>query len=304
MDRSPHLVVCLAWVDLRPSVDPLTGEVTGDERWYGASAADRAALEWALATAERRGGRVTALTVGPPGAEAVLRDALAVGADAAVRVHAEPGAHDGPSGVVAAAGAAAAVLADRAVLEPADIVCCGQQGHDRAAAAFAAVLAHHLGAAQVTGCLAVELGDDGAVRAERRLDRGRRERVAADLPAVVSVEPGVARLRRASLAGVLAAADATIPVVSAPAPRPPRARVTARGPFRARSRELAPPRGSVRERIVAITGALDIREAPRARAVDPATAAELILEHLARWGATPAAGGSDDVGGGDDDATA
>ena len=80
--------VCVAWVDRRPEVDPTTGIVTLDDRTSGLSLADAAAIEWALRSSERWGGSVMAATVGPPAAEAVLRDALAVGVDRAVRVDA------------------------------------------------------------------------------------------------------------------------------------------------------------------------------------------------------------------------
>lgn len=49
------VVVAMKWVDLRPEIDPLTGVVSSDERWFGASASDRAALEWALRAGETWG---------------------------------------------------------------------------------------------------------------------------------------------------------------------------------------------------------------------------------------------------------
>ncbi|MHB8466533.1 MAG: adenine nucleotide alpha hydrolase family protein, partial [Acidimicrobiales bacterium] len=88
------VAVCLKWVDDRPVVDPLSGDVRTDARTSGASAADRAALEWAL----RMGRPVVAITAGPPQAESMLRDAVATGATHAVRVDMDPAA---PSEVVA-----------------------------------------------------------------------------------------------------------------------------------------------------------------------------------------------------------
>ena len=64
------IVACLKWVS-HP------GEPS-DERFAGASPADRAALELALRQAEASGDTVTAITVGPPGADRVLREAFRV----------------------------------------------------------------------------------------------------------------------------------------------------------------------------------------------------------------------------------
>ncbi|MGI8492303.1 MAG: mycofactocin-associated electron transfer flavoprotein beta subunit, partial [Acidimicrobiales bacterium] len=66
---------CIKWVDERPEVDPLTAEVRTDPRTSGLGAADRAALEYALRLSESWSWPVVALTAGPPGSEAVLRDA-------------------------------------------------------------------------------------------------------------------------------------------------------------------------------------------------------------------------------------
>ena len=71
---------CLKWVS-HP------GE-PHDERFAGMSPADQSALEFALRQAERLGVGATAVTVGPTGADRVLRDALACGATRAVRIDA------------------------------------------------------------------------------------------------------------------------------------------------------------------------------------------------------------------------
>ena len=49
------IAACLKWVDRRPEVDPLDAHVSTDARTAGMSAADAAALEWALRTGERLG---------------------------------------------------------------------------------------------------------------------------------------------------------------------------------------------------------------------------------------------------------
>src|SRR5215218_1712463 len=84
------IAAALKHVDRRPEVDDLTGALHDDERSSGASDADRAALEWALRSAERWGGDVVAVSAGPAAADAVLREALAAGAAQAVRMDVDP----------------------------------------------------------------------------------------------------------------------------------------------------------------------------------------------------------------------
>lgn len=269
--------VCLKWVERRPEVDPLTGEVATDPRTSGASPADQAALEWALRLASAWDDRVVAVTAGRPDAEPVLREALAAGADRAVRVDL-PG--DAASDVVAAGLAGA--LDDAGADAGATAVVCGDWSLDRGSGAVPAYLAARLGAAQALGLVDLDPGVPGRVGAERRLDGGRRERVAVSAPMVLSVE-GRVRLRRAGLDGVLRARDAPIEVRPGP---PVRVLVPLRtGPYRPRARVLPPPGGgSVRERILALTGALVDRTPPERVVLDPASAADRVLAQLRAWG--------------------
>src|SRR5207344_3285159 len=80
------IAACLKWVDRRPQVDPLDAHVSTDARTAGMSAADAAALEWALRAGAAWGQPVLAVTAGPAEADTVLREALAAGASRAIRV--------------------------------------------------------------------------------------------------------------------------------------------------------------------------------------------------------------------------
>ena len=283
--------VALQWSALRVEVEPLTGEVTvdGDLGGGGCSPADEAALECALGLGEAWDVPVIAACVGPPEAEELLRTALAAGAARAVLVEppvaareadAVPGALDAlPAETVA--DALAGVLADAAV------VCCGDRGLDRGSGAVPAFLAARLGAAQALGCVSVAPTRPGELRAERRLDGGRRELLRVTAPAVVSVETGAARLRRASLPGVLAARTAPVgrEAVEPPPASAVRAAWTRQRPYRPRASVLgAPSSGSVRDRILELTGALTPGEPPRRIEAGAEEAAEAILDQLHAWG--------------------
>ena len=284
--------VCVAWVDRRPEVDPTTGIVTLDDRTSGLSLADAAAIEWALRSSERWGGSVMAVTVGPPAADAVLRDALAVGADRAVRV-------DAPSDLDAAAVAAglAEVLADAA--GGADLVWCGDLGADGGSGAVPAFVAARLGFAAALGLVEIAFDDrsDRSIVALRRLDGGRRERLRVTDRAVLAVEGATARLRRGSLAATLAAQRAVVEVVARQQGRRDAAsQITtlASGPYRPRPRLLAAPSSdSALERIRQLTGtssALGGKGPPGGTArpapivATPSAAADAILAALAAWG--------------------
>lgn len=274
------IVAALRWSDQRAAVDPLTGEVRTDPHGRGAGAADRAALEHALRLRDVLGGRCVAVTVGPVGAEEMLRDALAAGADEVVRI-------DGPDparAVTEDGGATARLLLAGLSGRP-DIVLCGACSVDRGTGSTPAFLAHQLGAAQALGLVEVKAAD-GRLHGLRRLDGGRRERLVFDAPAVCSVEAAGITLRRASLPATLAARRATIPVVRGGFLDVPAG--TAK-PYRPRPHALPVPQGSEpHQRVLALTGALVARTPPKV--ITPATAAEAaqaLLNYLREHGYLP-----------------
>jgi electron transfer flavoprotein beta subunit len=277
MSIAAEIAVCLApavrWTD----VDPLSGEVHQGEGASAMSAADAAALEVALTIADRWQGSVTAVTVGPAEAEPLLRDALACGAARALRIDVEePGR---PAEVASA-------LAD--AVRGAVLVCCGDQGAAFGSGAVPAFLGAELGRAAALGLVDVTIGEAGRpLSAVRRLDGGRREHLLVDTPAIISVEGGAARLRRASLPGLLRAGRAVIEVLTAHAPLGPSAtlRSGVPRPYRPRPRAVPAPAGGTLDRVRALAGvATGGREGRRAVVTDPQDAARLVYEALERWG--------------------
>ncbi len=287
----PRITVLVAHSPLAVEVDPLTGEVTVDERLSGLSAADQAACEWALRLGDAWSAPVRALTVGPPAADATLREALAAGAATAIRVDA--GADADPR--VVAAGVVAALRRDAAGR---DIVVAGTWSPRRGSGAVPALVAAGLGggrgtdgdhgmvgAAQALGLLSLTPTTPGVVEAERRLDGGRRERLRVRAPAVLSVDPGTAALRRAGLRAVVAARSAPIEVVRIALP----ASLPATGaPLRPRPKVLLPPDQTLpaRERVRKLTGAGESRGHLERTIIrlDPPEAADRILVALRHWG--------------------
>ncbi|MFF5986865.1 mycofactocin-associated electron transfer flavoprotein beta subunit [Prauserella flavalba] len=274
----PLIVALLRWTDARARIDPLSGEVETDPRGAGPSEADRCALEHALRIAEAAGGRCAAVTLAPEPAEEMLRDALACGADAVLRVDVPSWDSRVPdSGATTARALAHAI---RTELGEPSLVLTGDHSADRGTGSTPAFLAAELGCAQALGLVELSYAD-GELLALRRLDRGRRERLAVPLPAVCSVEPAGVRLRRAALPSTLAARRAEIPVVAGAVAAEPVTAHAAR-PFRPRAKELPPPpEADPRLRLLRLTGAHEHREPPRVVVTDdPAEAADELLEYL------------------------
>ena len=258
------IAVCVKWVD--GLAEP------GDDRFAGISAADQAAIEMALQHAAASSTTVTVVTAGPAAAERALRDALACGVTAAVRI-------DAPTALPAAL--IAELIAP--VVQDASWVWCGDYSTDRGTGSMPVFLADRLGWAQALGAVAVELGDEPQVT--RRLDGGRREVLLLRSPAVISVEGSVADLRRAPLAALLSARKATIIEVPRSGLDAGPAHAVVVRPYRPRARALAAPGGDHpldRLRALTATGVASTRG--ETIAVPPREAAQRIIVALRSWG--------------------
>lgn len=290
------VVACLAPVDQRPEVDPLTGEVLVNDAMASLSPADSAALEHALTAGDTWGLPVLAVAAGGAWVEPVLRDAVSVGA-VALRVP-YPAGHETLDGPRVCDGAELGADPERLASELAAairsagnpvLVVCGDRSSLSGAGAVPALLAHHLEAAQALGLVSISFEPDRSVVAERRLDGGWRERLRLTPPAVCSVEAAGVRLRRAPLERTIVAASAQVPHARpADHPAPGAVRAGAPRPYRPRTKVVPPPAGGTHERILSLTGVLANREPPRVVGpIEPDAAADELLEFLRRAGVEP-----------------
>lgn len=204
-----RIAVCLKHVPdpTTVEVDPLTGAIDDHRLLSIINPADAGALEIALQL-RGPGDTIQALTVGPPSADAALREALSVGVDRVERLWdaAHPVLHPLWTATLLAAALRAEPLPD--------MVLCGARSTDQGSGQVPALLAEHLDWPVVTDVTHVMC--EGAVaRVQCRLDRGARAEVEVTLPCVLALEPGIARLRHASLTGLMAAQRATIPTRAA-----------------------------------------------------------------------------------------
>lgn len=201
-----RIAVCLKQVPdpQTVEVDPLTGTIDPRRLLYITNPADAAALELAL---QLRGdaGHVLACTVGPARAEAVLREALAAGADQVLHLWSAGWTETNPA--LTAKLLAAALQGGNLP----DLLLCGTRSSDRGSGQVPALLGAHLGWPVVVDVTRCEVRGQ-VVQVQQRADRGARAAGEVRLPAILAVEAGVARLRHASLPGIMAAKRATIPM--------------------------------------------------------------------------------------------
>ena len=162
---------------------------------------EECAVEEAVRLAERDGGRVTVLTLGPAAAADQLRDMLAIGASRAVLLETD-GREWGP--IATAAAIADALRAGG----PYDLFLFGNEAADTGGFQVGVRVAHLLGLPCVTGIKHLEVSG-GRLRAGREY-RGTEEAYDLPLPAVVSVKEGINLPRYPSLPGRLRAKRAVI----------------------------------------------------------------------------------------------
>jgi len=155
----------------------------------------KAALEAALRLKDAGGAEVIALSLGQPRVEDALREALAMGCDAAYLLSDEAfSAADVP---VTASVLAAAVQK----LGDADLIVAGRESSDTGAGQIGSRLAEALNYAQVTDVHALT-GEPGAIQATRSWGSGFAA-VQAMLPAVVTVAPAAFPARYAHGARIM-----------------------------------------------------------------------------------------------------
>ena len=154
------------------------------------------AVEVALQLNEKSGGGETVVVaVGPDLVQESLRKAMSMGADRAVQLKTDSAPADG----LAVAKALAAELKDGGY----DLVLFGKHAFDTSAGVVGTATAELLGLPCVTAVSKLDVAN-GRGSARRDLE-GAAEMVEFPLPAVVTIDEGIARPRYPSLKGIMAA---------------------------------------------------------------------------------------------------
>jgi len=165
------------------------------DEWY--------ALVRGLELKEANGGTVTVLNVGGVANDPIIRKALAIGADDAVRIDAE--AND--------ALFVAKQIANYAKEQGFDLVLAGKETIDFNGSQVAGMVAELMGLPYVS--LAAKLDIDGSTATIEREIEGGVEVVEATMPLVLSAAKGMAEARIPNMRGIMAARSKPLNVVPA-----------------------------------------------------------------------------------------
>ena len=176
---------------------------------YEVNESDGYALEEALRLKEKHGGEVVVCSMGPQRVKAVIKDALARGADRAIHV-----VKDDLAGLTPFAGAQ--ILAEALRGEQPDLVLTGLQSDDYGFAQTGVILAELLGLPHATIVIEVDAAGD-ELRVKRELESGWYQWYALPRPALLTIQSGISQIRYATLKGIMAAKKKEIREVQ-PAP--------------------------------------------------------------------------------------
>ena len=160
---------------------------------YEINEPDAYALEAGLQLKEKHGGEVVALCAAPARAGQTIREALAKGADRAIHIEEEMGGFDPLAG--------ARLLAAAIQAEKPDLVLTGLQSDDLGYGQTGVILAELLGLPHATIIMQVEMEGAG-IRVKRELEDGWFQHVDMPLPALLTIQSGISKLRYATLMGI------------------------------------------------------------------------------------------------------
>ncbi len=168
---------------------------------------DTHAVEAALLLREAKGGKVTVLSMGPPQAEAVLRECISLGVDEVCLLS------DRAFGGADTLATAYTLAAGIRHLGEFDLILCGKQAIDGDTAQVGPQIAEMMNIPQITGIVELDIDND-KVTAVREHEDGY-ETVIASLPLLVTTTKSLNVPRYPSLKGIITAGKMEITVLSA-----------------------------------------------------------------------------------------
>ena len=200
-----HFVVCIKQVpdthDVK--INPETNTLMREGVEAIINPFDMYAIEEALRLRDKLGGTVTALTMGPPQAEAALREAISMGANQGILVSDRAFAGSDTWATSYTLSQALKKIDDYSV------ILFGKQASDGDTAQVGPGVATHLDLPQITYVRKVEEIDENHIVAERLLESGY-EAIESPLPCVLTVVKEINEPRLPSLKGKMAARKAEI----------------------------------------------------------------------------------------------
>lgn len=192
-----NIFVCLKQVPSRDSmirVNAAGDWIDDGDLSFEMNEPDTFALEEGLRLKEKHGGEVVAVTAGPARAASTIREALAKGADRGILIEDDRFAR---SDALATAKALAAALGK----EKHDLVLTGLQSDDAGFGQVGVILAELLGLPHGSIIMEVE-AQDSSIRVKRELEAGWFQHIQMPLPALLTIQSGINKVRYATLMGI------------------------------------------------------------------------------------------------------
>jgi electron transfer flavoprotein beta subunit len=166
---------------------------------------DEYVLETGAQVKEKQGGTFTAITAGPKSWDDILRRALAVGADRAIRIDED---------VLRLEPYIVARILSRAIKGlPYDLILFGAQSEDFGSGQLGAMVAEMLGIPHATLVVSLEV-EDKTAHIKRELEAGVLESYSIVLPALLTIHTGINHPRYISLAAIKRAMKTELKVMS------------------------------------------------------------------------------------------
>jgi len=200
-----HLVICVKQVPDTTDVkiNPETNTLIRDGVESIVNPFDMYAVEEALRIKEKLGGKTTAISMGPPQAEAALREVISMGVDQGILISDRAFAGSDTWATSYTLAMALKKIGDF------DLVLCGNQASDGDTAQVGPGIATHLDLPQITCVRKIEKIDDKHIVAQRLLENGY-EAIHAPLPCLLTVVKEINEPRFPTLKGKIAARKAEI----------------------------------------------------------------------------------------------
>ncbi|MGI6719155.1 MAG: electron transfer flavoprotein subunit beta/FixA family protein [Bacteroidales bacterium] len=204
-----NILVCIKQVPDTTEIklDPVKGTLIRDGVPSIMNPDDKGGLEIALKLKDKHNAHVTVITMGPPQADDILREAFAMGADRAIHLSDRRFAG---ADTLATSHALASAIEELDY----DIVICGRQAIDGDTAQVGPEIAEHLGIPQVSYVQTAELDDSKNLIINKSTEEGY-QILQVEMPCLLTVLSSPADVRYMSVRGIVEAYEKEVEVWNA-----------------------------------------------------------------------------------------
>lgn len=200
------IIVCIKQVPDTTEIklDPVTGTLIRDGVPSIMNPDDKGGLEMALQLKDKYGAHVTVITMGPPQADDILREAFAMGADRAIHLSDRKFAG---ADTLATSNAIAGALR----MLDYDLIITGRQAIDGDTAQVGPQIAEHLGLPQVTYVEELQYDGKETFRIKKSTEEGY-QLLEVEAPCVVTVLATANKARYMSVKGIVEAYEREVEI--------------------------------------------------------------------------------------------